>query len=121
MSNPMQLAEKLGEAMLESEEYRAFSLARDNMNQNGEARDLAGKFRDLQQELREAQRTGRKITQVQIEELRTCQRTMAEHPAIKPYLGAKKGVENLMNAAQQVVEQVVGISPAGGGCDRGCC
>ncbi len=121
MANPMELAEKLGEAILESEEYRAFSLAKDKMDNDEDAHGLVDKFQDLQQGLREAQMMGRKITQEQIEELRAHQRLMVEHPAIKSYLEAKKGLENLMAAVNQVVGQVVGISPAGGGCGGGCC
>jgi cell fate (sporulation/competence/biofilm development) regulator YlbF (YheA/YmcA/DUF963 family) len=117
----MELAEKLGEAIMETEEYMAFSLAQDKMNNDSEAHDLVEKFQGLQQELREAQMMGRQITQEQMEGIRSHQRKMVEHPAIKAFLEAKSRLENLMSAVHQIIGQKVGLSPSGGGCGGGCC
>ncbi len=123
MVNPMELAEKLGEAILKSEEYKNFDLSQEKMNNDDEAFKLVESFQDLQQSLRDAQMTGRKITQEQINELRTHQKQMMENGFIKDYLEAKRDLDGLMSSVQETISRVVGLAPAGGGssCGGGCC
>ncbi len=118
----MELAEKLGEAILKSEEYKNFDLSQEKMNNDDEAFKLVESFQDLQQSLRDAQLTGRKITQEQINELRTHQKQMMENSFIKDYLEAKRDLDSLMSSVQETISRVVGLTPAGGGgCGGGCC
>ena len=120
----MDLAEKLGEAILASDEYRYYDSAQEKMNDNEEATNLVDKFQEMQQSLRDAQMMGRKITQEQITELRTHQTQMMQNTHIKAYLESKRDLDSLMSAVHDTIGRVVGIAPAGGGgggCSGGCC
>jgi cell fate (sporulation/competence/biofilm development) regulator YlbF (YheA/YmcA/DUF963 family) len=119
----MELAQKLGEAILNSDEYKNFNSAQEEMNNDTEACNLVDAFQELQQGLRDDQMLGRKISQEQIDELRSHQKQMMENSAINSYLEAKRTLDNLMSSVHQAIGSVVGISPAGGsgGCSGGCC
>lgn len=125
--NPLELAEQLGEAILDSEEYKAFTQAKDAMDQSEEAGELAEVFQSQQQALRETQMMGRKVTQEQIDELRAHQRRMLDNPEISAYLEARKKVDALLAAVNETISRVTGMESGGhshgggGGCSGGCC
>jgi len=121
--NPIELAEQLGEAILASEEYKEYELAKDAMENNETAYQLVETFQDRQQALRDSQLMGRKVTQEQIDELREHQRKMMENPEINAYLSAKRKVDNLLAAVNSTIAAVTGMSGGGGGggCSGGCC
>jgi cell fate (sporulation/competence/biofilm development) regulator YlbF (YheA/YmcA/DUF963 family) len=124
--NPMELAEQLGEAILASDEYKYYTGAKEAMDNSNEANNLVETFQDRQQSLRDSQLTGRKVTQEQIDELRAHQRTMLDNPEISAYLEAKKNVDTLLAAVNEVISRVTGMESGGhshgaGGCGGGCC
>lgn len=126
--NPLELAEQLGEAILASEEYREYTRAKEAMDASDEAINLVEKFQGRQQALRDSQMMGRKVTQEQIDELRTHQRTMLENKEISTYLDARKKVEALLAAVNETISRVTGMEAGhghghghGGGCSGGCC
>lgn len=125
--NPMELAEQLGEAILASDEYKKYTGAKEAMDKSDEANNLVETFQDRQQALRDSQLTGRKVTQEQIDELRAHQRKMLDNPEISTYLEAKKNVDTLLAAVNEVISRVTGMESGGhshsasSGCGGGCC
>jgi cell fate (sporulation/competence/biofilm development) regulator YlbF (YheA/YmcA/DUF963 family) len=123
--NPLELAEQLGEAILASAEYKHYEESKKNMDESDEALDLVEKFQGRQQALRDSQMMGKKISQEQIDELRTHQRLMLENAEISTYLDARKKVEALLAAVNETISRVTGMeaghSHGGGGCGGGCC
>ncbi|MCW3490573.1 YlbF family regulator [Dethiobacter alkaliphilus] len=126
---PLELAEQLGEAILDSDEYKDFTRAKEAMEASDEAQDLVNTFSDKQQALRDTQLGGKKVSQEQVDQLREHQRTMLENPEIKAYLEAKKEVEGLLAAVNGTISRVTGMEAGGhshgggggGGCSGGCC
>jgi cell fate (sporulation/competence/biofilm development) regulator YlbF (YheA/YmcA/DUF963 family) len=125
MTTPLDLAEKLGEAILASDEYKAYDSAQEKMNNDEEATNLVDQFQEMQQSLRDAQMMGRKITQEQISELRKHQTQMIQNTYIQTYLESKRELDSLMSSVNDTIGRVVGLTPAGGGggggCGGGCC
>lgn len=127
--NPLELAEQLGEAILASAEYQAFTNAKDVMDNSDEALNLVELFQSRQQELRDTQMMGKKISQEQIDELRSHQRAMVENKEIGAYLDARKKVDALLAAVNETISRITGMetgqshghSHGGGGCSGGCC
>lgn len=125
--NPLELAEQLGEAILASDEYKEFVRAKETMDASEEALNLVDTFQGQQQALRDSQMMGRKITQEQMDELRSHQRQMVENAEIGAYLEARKKVDALLAAVNETISRVTGMeaghkhSHGGGGCSGGCC
>ena len=132
---PMEMAEQLGEAILASDEYKAYELAKKAMDESEEALTLVENFQGKQEALRETQMLGKKISQEQIEELRTHQRLMLDNTEIGTYLDARKKVDALLAAVNETISRVTGMETGsghshgshgggggcGGGCGDGCC
>ncbi|MDW7650738.1 MAG: YlbF family regulator [Bacillota bacterium] len=128
MMKPLELAEQLGEAILDSDEYKDFTKAKEAMDNSEAALDLVENFQGRQQALRESQMMGKKISQEQIDELREHQRKMLENPEINAYLEARKTVDGLLAAVNETISRVTGMETGhshggggGGGCSGGCC
>jgi cell fate (sporulation/competence/biofilm development) regulator YlbF (YheA/YmcA/DUF963 family) len=124
---PMEMAEQLGEAILASDEYKAYELAKKAMDESEEALGLVENFQGRQEALRETQMVGKKISQEQIEELRTHQRHMLDNAEISGYLEARKKVDALLAAVNETISRVTGMEAGhghahsgGGGCGDGC-
>lgn len=127
--NPLELAEQLGEAILASEEYRDFERAKAAMDASEEAVELVEMFQGRQQALRDSQLMGRKVTQEQVDELRSHQRKMLDNQEINAYLETRKKVDSLLAAVNETIARITGMETGhshahghgGGGCSGGCC
>ena len=128
--NPFELAEQLGEAILASPEYQAFTAAKNEMDNSNEALDLVELFQSKQQDLRDTQLSGKKVSQEQIDELRSHQRAMVENKEISTYLESRKKVDALLAAVNETISRITGMETGkshghshgdGGGCSGGCC
>ena len=123
---PLELAQQLGEAILDSDEYKEFVATKEKMDNSEVALSLLEGFQDKQQSLREAQMMGKKGSQEQLDELREQQKQMLDNPEIKAYLQARKEVDGLLSAVNDTISRVTGMEAGhshggGGGCGGGCC
>ena len=118
--NPLELAEQLGKAIIESAAYRIFKDCKTAMENCDEAIELMINFQNNQQDLTENQQAGMMITQERIEELRQQQQIMLENPAISTYLAARKDVDALLASVNDTIARITGME-TGGGCSSGGC
>ncbi len=126
--NPIEKAEELGMAILNSEEYRNFDEMQEKLDNNPEAQDLIKKFQDKQRDVFEQQRGGVEHADNDLmEELKDLQKVMLENETIKEYIMAKQKAERLLSNVNRTLTKVIGIpfgvggSSGFGGCDCGCC
>ncbi|RQD76272.1 MAG: YlbF family regulator [Candidatus Syntrophonatronum acetioxidans] len=125
MNSIIEKAEELGMAILNSEEYKAFSEAQDKLDANPEAQKLIQAFQNKQSSLHQAHHSGQEIQQEEVDELKDLQKDMLGNEIIKDYVVAKQKTEKLITSVNQVLSRTVGeslgIGGSSGGCSGGCC
>lgn len=113
--DPLEKAEELGVAIINSEEYRNFDEMQDKLDNNPGALDLIKKFQARQRDVFERYRSGRPSSDELMKELNDLQKVMLENEVIKDYIVAKQNVEKLLNSVNQTLTKIVGTPFGVGG------
>lgn len=122
----MKKAKDLGDAIVESTEYKELLVAQDTMQANEEAQGILQEFQQKQQMVQMMTMNGQEATDEVREELTALQTKMQENEDIKNFMDA----QNKFNQVMQTVNQVISAALAGeeggcgshaGGCSGGCC
>lgn len=131
MARYMELAEQLGEAIVETEEYQRFITLEQELHQDEVAQKLIEIFSKAQQEVMESHMQGNRIPKNVIDDLKEHQRRMLEYPSVAKYMEAKEKLDRIMEAVNEVLSSTTGLntggggggcgSSGGGGCSGGCC
>lgn len=134
MAKYLELAEQLGEAIVETEEYQEFITLEKELHEDEIAQKLIEIFSKAQREVMESHMKGNRVPRDTIEELKEHQRRMLEYPSVAKYLEAKKKVDRIVEAVNEVLGRTTGLitgnggfsgqsgcSGSDGGCSGGCC
>lgn len=123
----MNKAKDLGDALVESSEYKELLVAQDTMQANEEAQGILQEFQQKQQMVQMMTMNGQEATDEVRKELEALQTKMQENEDIKSFMKA----QNKFNQVMQTVNQVISAALAGeeeggcgshaGGCSGGCC
>ncbi len=117
----LEAAAVLGQALLESGEYKQFKAAEDALLNDAKAQEIIMQHKALQDEMVEASRND--LSKEDLEKIRDTllekQKELNEYEVTKQYLKAKQGFEMMMRSVNGVLEHFL----AGGdssGCSGSC-
>ncbi len=111
--------EGFAEALVDTPQFHAFEEAADAFNQDRAARQAVKRYQEKQRSLQMMQQLGA-VTQPELDELKTLQQAMLDHPTFSAYRDAQDGVIKLCQAAAKEVSAVIGLDFASA-CTPSCC
>lgn len=116
-------AEKLGEAITETNEYDKLKDTEEEMYNNPEAKEILTKFQNKQNEMHKLHHQGGEITAEMQEEVQNLQQQLEENEIVKKYLDAQQEFNQLMEKVNQTLsEKIYGPQDdCGPNCGGGCC
>ncbi len=118
----LEQARELGEAILDSPEYKSYQTAREAMESNEEAGKLLDTLQERRQALHEVRLAGGDVRE-QAEKLWAHQQQMLENKVISDYLEKKREVEKMLDAVNEAIAKATGMETGRppGGCGGSCC
>ncbi len=117
----IEAAAALGQALVDSPEYRKLTTAEAGTFSDSEAANILVEYRKVQQEMAAA--AGGDVTQEELDAIRTRllekQRELNSNKVIKEYLDAKKAFDQMMQEVNSVLTHYLegGSSNCSGSCD----
>jgi len=103
----MEKARSLGEAILESTEYRELKEAEEAMYNNEEAKTLLNELNAKQRQIQMAQANGKPINQKQQKEIQNIQARMQTNDKVKDFMEAQKNFNQVMQTVNQTITSVL--------------
>lgn len=103
----MEKARSLGEAILESTEYRELKEAEEAMYNNEEAKTLLNELNAKQRQIQMAQTNGKPINQKQQKEIQNIQARMQTNDKVKDFMEAQKNFNQVMQTVNQTITSVL--------------
>jgi len=104
----MEKARSLGEAILESTEYRALKEAEAAIYNNEEAKILLNELNAKQRQIEIAQANGKQLNQKQQKEIQNLQTKMQNNKIVKSFMDAQQNFNKVMQTVNQTISGVLG-------------
>ncbi len=103
----MEKARSLGEAILESTEYKELKETEEAMYANDEAKTLLNDFNAKQRQIQMAQANGKPINEKQQKEIQNIQAKMQTNDKVKDFMLAQQNFNKVMQTVNQTISNVL--------------
>lgn len=103
----MEKAQVLGEALVNSKEYKELQGAQQQIGANGDAQSILQEFQAEQQKAKMAQMNGQEITQEMQNKLQGLQAKMQENDDIANLMETEKKFNEVMKTVNQVISSAL--------------
>lgn len=114
------VARGLGQALRLTPEMAAYRAAMDDYQRNAALMAKLRRFQTLRQEFQQVQYRGG-ATQEPLDELRSLQDEINNHPAVTRVLEAQEATNSAARQANEIIRQVLGVDFAANAGGGGCC
>ncbi|HHU82892.1 MAG TPA: YlbF family regulator [Firmicutes bacterium] len=113
--DPVALARELGRALAESEEYKAYQKAKQQVEEHEAAKIMLEDFRKKQLALEKKALSGEEPSFAEVEELKRLSEILGYNPYIREYLLAEMRFTQLMIEVQKAIADSAGLDLPGFG------
>lgn len=102
-------AEALADALAESEEYREFVEARENLEKHEAAKIMLRDFQQKQAELQQKVMSGQQLTEADTEDLQSAYQLVAFNPYVRKVIETEAAFGEILAQVQQILAEAVGM------------
>lgn len=110
MTEVLEKARELGEAIANSKELKEMHLAEVAMLQNEEAKKILDEFQEKQRVFQKLQAAGNKLTESQKKEVTALEEKMVNNPLINNFLKKQQNFEKVLDELNKIIEEAIGSS-----------
>ncbi|NLY88009.1 MAG: YlbF family regulator [Firmicutes bacterium] len=116
--DPVALARELGRTLAESEEYRAYQKAKQQVEEHEAAKIMLEDFRRKQLALEQKALRGEEPSSAEVEQLKKLSEILGYNPYIREYLLAEMGFSQLLLEVQETIADAAGLELPGFGGEK---